>query len=327
MARKTVLIVDDSPLIQQIVADAFKPRGFEVLRAGDGSEGLRQVSETKPDVIVADILMPVMDGWRFCEEVRRNPSTFDIPFIFLSTESEVRKRVRGLRLGADDFLTKPFAPEELVARAEKLLERSERFRRLASATHSLSGHTEHLPVADLLQILSLNGKTGSLRLEAKAGMVGRIHFDRGRIVHCELEPVSGEKALFRLMMWPEARFVLEPLAEEVERTIQGTTATVLMEGFTQWDEIKELGSRIPGASRRYRLRSKVDTFLEALDLSPVESDLISDLMEGSTIGRILDHLPHRDLDIYRALIGLVEKGFLETAQEVDTQPLRQQTKT
>jgi DNA-binding response OmpR family regulator len=325
VARKTVLIVDDSPLIQQIVADAFKPRGFEVLRAGDGSEGLRQVSETRPDVIVADILMPVMDGWRFCEEVRRNPTTFDIPFIFLTTESEVRKRVRGLRLGADDFLTKPFAPEELVARAEKLLERAERFRRLTAATNSLSGHTEHLPVADLLQILSLNGKTGSLRLEGRSDEVGRIHFDHGRIVHCELGEVLGVKALFRLMMWPEARFVLEPLAEGIERTIEGTTASVLMEGFTHWDEIKDLGERIPAEGRRYRLRSKVDTFLEHLDLSPVESDLISALMEGLTLGEILDKLPQRDLDIYRALIGLVEKEFLEPAQEVDTQPLRRQS--
>ncbi len=324
MARKTILIVDDSPLIQQIVADAFKPRAFEVLRASDGSEGLRLVSDNRPDVIVADILMPVMDGWRFCEEVRRNPATFDIPFIFLSTESEVRKRVRGLRLGADDFLTKPFAPEELVARAEKLLERSDRFRRLAAATNSLSGHTEHLPVADLLQILSLNAKTGTLRLESKAGTSGRIHFEEGRIIHSELDEVRGEKALFRLMMWPEARFVLEPLVPGVERTIQSTTASVLMEGFTHWDEVKDLGQRIPGENRRYRLRSKVDTFLEHLDLSPVESDLISSLMEGLTIGSILDSLPHRDLDIYRALVGLLEKGFLEPAQEIDTQPVRRQ---
>ncbi len=325
MAPKTILIVDDSPLIQQIVADAFKPRGFEVLRAGDGSEGLRLVSDSRPDLIVADILMPVMDGWRFCEEVRRNPATFDIPFIFLSTESEVRKRVRGLRLGADDFLTKPFAPEELVARAEKLLESADRFRRLAAATNSLSGHTEHLPVADLLQILSLNGKTGSLRLESKSEGTGWIHFDQGRIVHAEIDEVKGSKALYRLMMWAEARFVLEPLSEGVDRTIRGSTASVLMEGFTHWDEVKDLGERVPSENRRYRLRSKVDTFLEHLDLSPVESDVISALMEGCTVGTILDTLEYRDLDIYRALIGLVEKGFLEPAQEVDTQPLRRQT--
>lgn len=321
MARKSILIVDDSPLIQQLVADAFKPRGFEVLRAGDGSEALRVLCENRPDVIVADILMPIMDGWRFCEEVRRNPATFDIPFIFLTTESEVRKRVRGLRLGADDFLTKPFAPEELVARAEKLLERAERLHRLAQATEALSGHTKHLPVPDLLQILSLNMKSGTLRLEDPTGLVGRIYFDEGSIVHSEMGEVKGEKALFRLMMWPEARFRLEPLPEGVTKTIHGTTASVLMDGFTHWDEVKDLGDKVPGTNRRFRLRSKVDSFLEHLDLSPVESDLISHLMDGRTIGEIVDILPHRDLEIYRALADLLEKDFLEPAQDADTQPV------
>lgn len=324
MAGKTILIVDDSPLIQQLVADAFRPRGFDVLRAGDGSEALRVLCERPPDVIVADILMPVMDGWRFCEEVRRNPATFSIPFIFLSTESEVRKRVRGLRLGADDFLTKPFAPEELVARAEKLLERSEQLHRLAGSAEALSGHTEHLPVPDLLQILSLNGKTGALRLETREGLTGRIYFNEGKIIHSEMGEVKGEKALFRLMMWPEARFRLEPLPQGTGTTVTGTTASVLMEGFTHWDELKDLGARVPGGNRRYRLRSKVDNFIEHLELTPVESDLISALMEGKTVGEILDALPHRDLEIYRALLGLLDKEFLEPAQEADTQPLRRQ---
>jgi CheY-like chemotaxis protein len=322
VARKIILIVDDSPLMQQLVADAFRPRGFDVVRADNGSEGLRVLCERRPDVIIADILMPVMDGWRFCEEVRRNPSTFDIPFIFLTTESEVRKRVRGFRLGADDYLTKPFAPEELVARAEKLMEKTERYKRLASATDALSGHTEHLPVADLLQILSLNGKTGSLCLDNTMGVTGRIFFDGGKIVHSTLGRVEGEKALFRLMMWAEAHFRLEPLPDGLSCTIQGTTASVLMDGFTHWDEVRDLASRIPDESRRYRLRAKVDSFLEHLELSSVESDLISGLMDGQTIGEILDILPHRDLEVYRALIGLLDKGFLEPAQEEDTQPLR-----
>lgn len=325
MAKKCVLIVDDSPLIQQLVADAFRPRGFDILKAGDGADALKMVREQRPSLIVADILMPVMDGWRLCEEIRREPSTFDIPFIFLTTETEVRKRVRGLRLGADDFLTKPFAPEELVVRAEKLLEKSERFRRLATATDALSGHTEHLPVADLLQILSLNSKTGVLRLENAAGDTGRIYFDGGRIIHAQLEGVPGEKALFRLMMWPEARFLLEPLAPGVPTTIEGSTSSVLMEGFTHWDEVRELGSRLPHPGRRYRLRSKVGGFIEHLELSAVESDLISAFKHGLTVGDALDALPHRDIEIYRALIGLLDKGFLETAQEVDTQPVPRQS--
>jgi len=127
MSKATVLIVDDSPLIRQVVADAFIPSGYLILMAADGSEALRKITQKHPDLIVADILMPVMDGWRLCEEVRRVPETAQIPFIFLTTEQEAQKRVRGLRMGADDYLTKPFSREELLARAVvlgNLVERS-----------------------------------------------------------------------------------------------------------------------------------------------------------------------------------------------------------
>jgi len=124
MSKGTVLVVDDSPLIRQVVADAFQPMGYTVFLAADGSEALRKIAESNPDLIVADILMPVMDGWRLCEEVRRTPAFSHIPFIFLTTEQEAQKRVRGLRLGADDYVTKPFSPRELAARLKAVLRRT-----------------------------------------------------------------------------------------------------------------------------------------------------------------------------------------------------------
>lgn len=325
MSDRTVLIVDDSPLIRQMVADAFKPRGYRILTADDGSAALRLLSSDVPDLIVADILMPVMDGWRLCEELKRNPRTSEIPFIFLTTEKEVKKRVRAFHMGVDDYLTKPFSEEELIARSERLLERSDRFRALAKAAEALSGHTRHLPVADLLQILSLNGKSGCLQLKDGEGKTGRIYFREGRIVQAELGEIMGEKALFRMMMWHDASFVLEELPEEVTETIAGTTAAVLMEGFTHWDELRDLGERIPSAKARYRVPSRVEAFLGQLDLPPVERDLLGAVRLKLRLGEVLDTLPHRDLVIYRALLSLIDKGFVEAAGGDDTQPLRRPT--
>jgi CheY-like chemotaxis protein len=322
VSEKTVLVVDDSALIRQVVADAFKPRGYKVLTAGDGSDALRLLSSELPDLIVADILMPVMDGWRLCEELKRHPRTCEIPFIFLTTEKEVEKRVHAFRMGVDDYLTKPFSQEELVARAERLLERSDRFRTLARAAEALSGHTRHLPVADLLQILSLNGKSGCLRLEDGGEKTGRIYFREGRIVQAELGEVTGEKALFRIMMWHDASFFLEELPEDLPETIEGTTAMVLMEGFAHWDELKDLGDRMPPAKVCYEIPSRVESFLAQLDLSAVERDILAAVRLKLRLGEILDTLPHRDLVIYRALLSLVEKGFVEATGEADTQPLR-----
>jgi DNA-binding response OmpR family regulator len=323
MSQPTVLVVDDSPLIRQVVADAFAPHGYRILAAADGSEALRKIAESHPDLIVADILMPVMDGWRLCAEVRRAPETSGIPFIFLTTEQEVSKRVRGLGLGADDYLTKPFSAEELVARAARLLERTRRIRdAAASFDDKLAGHTRHVSMADLLQILSLNGRTGTLSLERDDGRAGRIYFREGRIIHAATEGIQGEKALFRLMMWPESRFVFEGLPEDVTATIRGATSAVLMDGFTHWDELRHLGERIPPPEAQYQVRPRVAAFIDQVDLGAVERAVLSAVRDGLTAAEILDALPQRDLDIYRALLWMVEKGFLErVGEEADTQPL------
>lgn len=325
MPKATVLIVDDSPLIRQVVADAFTPSGYQVLMAADGSEALRKICERHPDLIVADILMPVMDGWRLCEEVRRVPETAQIPFIFLTTEQEAQKRVRGLRMGADDYLTKPFSREELLARAENILERARKLKDAEATGDMLSGHTRHLSMADLLQILSLNGRTGALRLEGPAGEEGRIYFREGRIIHARLGPVEGEKALFRLMMWPESRFTLEDLPRDVPESILATTSSVLMEGFTHWDELRHLEDQIPPSLALFRVRPPVSSFIDHIELSNAERDVIQGVERRMTVAELLDALPHRDLETYRALLGLLDKGFVESIEEeeeeeVDTQP-------
>src|SRR5262245_59490305 len=88
------LVVDDSALLRKVISDAFVPAGYEVLTAADGAESLRRLEEGAPDLIIADILMPVMDGWALCDEVRRRPASREIPFIFLTTERDVPKRIK-----------------------------------------------------------------------------------------------------------------------------------------------------------------------------------------------------------------------------------------
>lgn len=314
--------MDDSALIRQVVADAFKPRGYEVMVAADGADALRMVRSRVPDLIVADILMPVMDGWRLCEELRRDAATKEIPFIFLTTEKEVQKRVQAFKLGADDYLTKPFSQEELVARADRLLDRVAKLKDLTKAAEGLTGHTKHLPVADLLQILSLNGKTGCLRLQNGGQGSGSIYFRDGKIIQADTGGVSGEKALFRIMMWSESKFFFEDLPERIPEVISGSTANVLMEGFAHWDELRELVQRMGPVKSRYRIPSQVAGFIDQLELTPVQRDLLAHVRKGLRLKQILDALPHRDLEVHRALLDLMDKGFLEGSEEADTQPIR-----
>jgi two-component system alkaline phosphatase synthesis response regulator PhoP len=119
MAKK-ILVIDDEPQIVEICRDYIKAAGYEVSSASNGSEGLLKTRQEKPDLIVLDLMMPEMDGFEFCRVIRREN---DVPIIILTARVEETDKLIGLELGADDYITKPFSPRELVARIRVVLKR------------------------------------------------------------------------------------------------------------------------------------------------------------------------------------------------------------
>ncbi|MEE9229412.1 MAG: response regulator [Acidobacteriota bacterium] len=315
MSDITVLAVDDSPLILEMVKDYLGGGRFMVITARNGKEGLDILNQIKPEMIISDIVMPEMDGWAFCEAIRKNPDTTDIPFLFLTGEKDVPTRIRGLKIGADDYLTKPFSREELLERASKIADKVKSvrkdFRRRQAA---LSGHTSQLAMADLLQLLSLNGKTGVLRIDN--GRTGKIYFRSGKIINATLESVSGLKALYRLLAWDEANFELEPLLEGeegVEEKIHDATQSILMEGFTQIDEACHLKDKLPGEKELLQVAS---TASKAKDLGDAEKQVLKALGKGATLVSLLDRLSLTDLQIFEAVIALRSRGLIEAHEPV-----------
>jgi DNA-binding response OmpR family regulator len=119
---KTVLVVDDEPQIVQLVRDYLEHGGFEVLTAADGSSALRLASTQRPDLVILDLGLPGVDGLDVTRSLRRNG---EVPIIMLTARTDESDKLVGLELGADDYVTKPFSPKELVARVRSVLRRSE----------------------------------------------------------------------------------------------------------------------------------------------------------------------------------------------------------
>ncbi|MBQ9993659.1 MAG: response regulator transcription factor [Clostridia bacterium] len=116
-----ILVADDEDRIRKLIADFLGREGFEVIEAADGGQALSlATSGEKPDVVILDIMMPVMDGWTVLSEIRR---TTDIPVILLTARGSENDQLSGFRLGADDYVTKPFSPSLLVARVQAILRR------------------------------------------------------------------------------------------------------------------------------------------------------------------------------------------------------------
>lgn len=116
-----ILVVDDEKRIVELVKLYLEKEGFVVNEAYDGEKALKLVADTKYDLIILDLMLPVMDGWTVCREIRKE---YDIPIIMLTARGEEFERVLGFELGADDYVVKPFSPRELTARVKALLRRT-----------------------------------------------------------------------------------------------------------------------------------------------------------------------------------------------------------
>lgn len=119
--EKTVFIVDDEKNICELIRLYVEKEGFSTCIAYDGEEAMTKFKETKPDIVLLDIMLPKKDGWQVCREIR---AISDTPIIMLTAKGELFDKVLGLELGADDYVVKPFEPKELVARIKAVLRRS-----------------------------------------------------------------------------------------------------------------------------------------------------------------------------------------------------------
>src|ERR1044071_7068253 len=123
--RSKILVVDDEPEAVELVEFNLKQAGYTVVTAADGTEALTKSRASLPDLIVLDLMLPEINGLEVCKMLRRDPVTAAIPIIMLTAKAAEIDRVLGLELGADDYLTKPFSPRELVLRIQKLLQRGQ----------------------------------------------------------------------------------------------------------------------------------------------------------------------------------------------------------
>ncbi len=123
MMPKKILVIDDEPKIVEICRDYLRAAGYDVITAGDGTQGLSLARLQKPDLIVLDLMLPGMDGLDVCRSLRRD-SNSNVPIIMLTARIEEADRLIGLELGADDYIAKPFSPRELVARVRAVLRRA-----------------------------------------------------------------------------------------------------------------------------------------------------------------------------------------------------------
>jgi len=124
MAALRVLIVEDEPDIRDLLVFHLERDGYQVAKARNGADALRQAQVSPPDLVVLDLMLPEMDGLEVCRRLRQNPVTQTVPIVMLTARGDEVDRVLGLEMGADDYVVKPFSPKELIARIRAVLRRA-----------------------------------------------------------------------------------------------------------------------------------------------------------------------------------------------------------
>lgn len=126
VSRRKIVVIEDEPDIREVIDYNLSREGFTVIPVGRGDEGVRRVVEEAPDLVLLDLLLPGLDGIEVCRRIKMDPVTRDIPIIMVSAKGEESDIVLGLGMGADDYVTKPFSPKELLARVGAVLRRGSR---------------------------------------------------------------------------------------------------------------------------------------------------------------------------------------------------------
>jgi DNA-binding response OmpR family regulator len=257
MTDTRILVIDDDPWILRMVSTVLEKRGYTIVTASDGEEGLARARQMRPHLIVTDVMMPKMDGWTMVRALRSRPELALVPVIFLTALGGEEDRMRGFRLGADDYLPKPFRFEELDVRVEKALKKTEQVQAKIDEVTSapivtsevgrpaaIHGTLEQLGLSSLLVMMEMERKSGILRLSRPA-VIGRIFVRQGRVIAARLEgdraPAAarrGAEAVYHLLTWSEGAFDFNAVEVELEDEVNSSTTHLLMEGARLIDEGK-----------------------------------------------------------------------------------------
>ncbi|MCP4687783.1 MAG: response regulator, partial [Desulfobacterales bacterium] len=238
--KKKVLIVDDDPVMRMSLDSTLSEAGYETVHVGDGLEALEKVREIDPDVVLSDIVMPRLDGYELHKRLRQNSETADIPFLFLSVKSEPSDQLKGLQMGADDYVTKPFKIKDLIARMEKVMKSAERMRSFRSQA-VFSGSLAQMDMGDVLQVVELNYKSGELVLRSARGKkIGSAFFQDGRLINAVKNQLTGLEAFYDLIAEGDAFFEFFGREVDAAEEITQSNMAVLLDGKLIIDEGRRL---------------------------------------------------------------------------------------
>jgi signal transduction histidine kinase len=290
-----ILLVDDTPTNLKVLAEALQGQGWKTLMAADGESAIEQVAYRRPDLILLDVMMPGIDGFETCRRLKADPTTQDIPIIFMTALSDTLDKVRGLELGAVDYITKPFQQEEVIARTKLHLRLSQLTQRLeqevADRTQALTDSLTELQSTQLQLVQSEKMSTLGQMVSGIGHEINNpINFISGNLEYVE----TYANSLFRLIALYQQKL-------PADREIAALTAEIDLDYLTS-DLPKIVRSMHDGTVRLQDISLSLRTFARG-DVSNTVEYQVEEGLDSTVM-----LLSHRiKADAHRPAIAIIKQ--------------------
>ncbi len=231
-----ILIVDDNPNILKLVCQSLEKSG-ELITATDGADALMKAIELKPDLIISDYAMPVMDGRALFEKLRARKETQNTPFVFLASQKDIDERLRVMVDGVEDYFVKPFFVRDLARQARRITARllQHQMEKAGARGGAVTGRLSEMSLLDWMTSLEQGRKTCALVLRSGSDQC-TIYFAEGQASHATYGDLVGDKAVFKVLAWTEGDWELDFTKTASQRTTTMSTQALMMEGLRLLDE-------------------------------------------------------------------------------------------
>lgn len=321
MTNRQIVLADSHLDNVRILRENFENAGYQVFVAINCEEAVERIKTFQPDLLLSEYILPDGDGAHLIAKLAEDPVTARTPIIFLSKQGDLATRLRGLKLGAKDYLIKPMHVKEVLARVKLVISRLERLEIEETESNAiLSGRLDDASVLDLIEHIVREKKTGILKLRNGHGREGQIFFQNGMVINAMTSSLRREEAVFEMLFWKQGRFSILFQQIDIATEVHLSTLGLLLEGSRRIAEWDRLAHQIPGFTSKLSVTANFKQILGKREITSELGKFIS-LFDGKcTVNEIIQKSDFDSLTALERIVKLYRQGFLEQIAEGGYRP-------
>jgi len=309
--QQKILLLDSDKSYVVPLQNKLTDAGFEVVCLDDGQKALDLAKNQKPDLVISEVDLPQMSGYDLLKQLRSIPTYKITPFIFLSSQKKVDERIKNIELGIDDYITKPFYVEEVIARAKNLLDEiSGQNDNKIESEKGFSGSLTEMNLVDLIQTLELGKKSAIIKLKHNSS-VGSVQISNGSVVDALLDKLTPEQAIMRMFTWTTGKFYVDITSINKENKLSKTNKDLIEIGIRRINNWEQIVQGLPPLNAII-IKTNNNGYN---NLNEDEKAMLTEIDKKVILGDVIEKSKFDDLKALEIVRSLHQKGYLQETED------------